>query len=230
MPNQPPDEAAKKRIAEIDARHAQQKANRQENLVKAREVLAAKRAAREGLPAPPQIIERPAEAPGLELKRASEIPDKPKADTASGVPSIVPSAEQGTTTDGVPSNGRSRDPKRTVQEAQERLQRRSLTMVRRLEEMTELALNDGPKCPTCQRGLPRAEDIRLRATLAVLDRAGLAPQRGQEALSGAGGPVLVFPPGTRIAIEAGDPRPEPIDLGTARRVDAGPILRRGDEA
>lgn len=103
-------------------------------------------------------------------------------------------------------------------------------MVRRLEEMTELALNDGPKCPTCQRGLPRAEDIRLRATIAVLDRAGLAPQRGQEALGGASGPVLVFPPGTRIAIEAGDPRPEPIDLGTARRVERDIVMRRADEA
>lgn len=225
MANQPPDEAAKRRIAEIDARHAKTKAMQQENLVKAREVRAANLATKRGLSAPPQIIERPAEAPGLELKRASEIPDKPI--TAIGVPSKAAPAEQGETAIGVPSK---RDPRRVVQEAQERLQRRSLTMVRRLEEMTELALNDGPKCPTCQRGLPRAEDIRLRATIAVLDRAGLAPQRGQEALSAAGGPVLVFPPGTRIAIDSGDPRPEPIDLGTARRVDPGPVLRRGDEA
>jgi hypothetical protein len=200
-------------------------AAREEALLKAKEAQAVKRAIENGEEPPSQMIQRPPEEPGLTLRRASEIPDKPKFDAADGVLSKASSTDVDETPTGVPS--RTRDPRRTVQEAQARLQRRSLTMVRRLEEMTELALNDGPKCPTCQRGLPRAEDIRLRATLAVLDRAGLAPQRGQEALSGATGPVLVFPPGSSVSIAVGEP--QPIEMGVARRVERTIELRRADE-
>lgn len=193
-------------------------------------MLAAKRAAKNNEPPPPQTVQRPTDLPGLELKRASEIPDAPRV-TASPAVSNGPSAgpSKAVSAELVPTatGASKRDPGQMVQIAQDRLRRRSLNMVRKLEELTELALKDGPVCPTCQRGMPRAEDVRLRAIMAALDRGGLSPQRTQDSPGGATGPVLVFPPGTRIAIEAA--ATGPVEMGVARRVDEGIVMRRADE-
>jgi hypothetical protein len=98
-----------------------------------------------------------------------------------------------------------RSPAGTVKMARARLQRASLAMARRLEDMTEEAMRDAPPCPKCGRGLPRAEDIRLRAISTALDRAGVVPSRDAIDTSAESGPLLVFPPGTRIAVLAEPP-------------------------
>lgn len=87
--------------------------------------------------------------------------------------------------------------------ARQRLRRIAFSQVLKLEELTEELIRlDGKKCPTCGRGTRRDEDLRLRAIVAALDRAGLGPSAKLEVEGEGGGPVLVFPPGTGMAIVA----------------------------
>lgn len=92
-------------------------------------------------------------------------------------------------------------PQEEVRKARERAQRLSLTMVRRLENLTDDVVMKGPKCPTCHRGTLREENLRLKAILGMLTLAAVAgkPGSGDED-EAERGPVLVFPPGSRIAV------------------------------
>lgn len=47
--------------------------------------------------------------------------------------------------------------------------------VQELLELSEAVAKDAPPCALCQRGMPRDDDFRLRAIVAILDRAGLGP-------------------------------------------------------
>ena len=89
----------------------------------------------------------------------------------------------------------------TTSLAKELLRRKAYHKVRALDEMTERDIRGGEPCPTCKRGMPRSEDVRLRAVTAFLDRAGVAAPRGAEE-DGERGPLIVFPPGTKIAVLA----------------------------
>jgi len=93
------------------------------------------------------------------------------------------------------------DPKARVEAARRRMQRHSVRAARVIEDLTESVVRDGAKCPTCGRGSRRAEDIRLRAAIALLDKAGVITPKIAEG-EGQSGPVLVFPEGTRMAVLA----------------------------
>jgi hypothetical protein len=80
-----------------------------------------------------------------------------------------------------------------VQAAREMLQAQAQDLVNKLLGLTEEEVPgaDGPegKCPMCGRGMRRPEDLRLRALVAALDRAGLGikiEHTGEE-----GGPIEV---------------------------------------
>lgn len=111
----------------------------------------------------------------------------------------------------VTAKKKARDGKAVVERAKQRLQRNSGAQARYLLELTRRASDDAQKCPTCGRGTPRAEELRLKAVLAVLDRAGVVPPRAGGAEGGESGPVIVFPVGTKIAIAAVPPD-EPLRL------------------
>lgn len=109
-------------------------------------------------------------------------------------------AAQGHTTEAVAKAPA--DPKEKVEAARRVLQRRSVTLARTLTDLAKRASADATPCPTCGRGTPRAEDLRLRAAVAALDRAGLGVPRGDGAGAAEGGFQMVFPPGTRVAVIA----------------------------
>jgi len=114
-----------------------------------------------------------------------------------------------------------RDPKVVMQKAKDRLARKSLRYVRGIEELSERIDRDPVKCPTCGRGTKRSEEIRLRALTAALDRAGVvAPRAGDLGDAPERGALIVFPPGTKIAI-----LPEPLASVEAPSGE----LRRADE-
>jgi hypothetical protein len=83
--------------------------------------------------------------------------------------------------------------------ATELLRRKAYSKTLALLEMTERERRD-EKCPACGRGMLRAEETRLRAILAVLDRAMPATKGGDPGEGS--GPLIVFPPGSKIAILA----------------------------
>lgn len=124
-----------------------------------------------------------------------------------------------------------RSPRGTVKMAKERLQRASLTLTRRLEDLTEEAMKIGPACKTCGRGAPREEELRLKAIIAALDRAGVSAAASRDAGLGdvEAGPLLVFPPGTRIAVLAETPDGHDGAPGAGLRATTdGVRLTRGD--
>lgn len=84
--------------------------------------------------------------------------------------------------------------------AQEMIVRKAQRMVRDLFELTLEQRSDAPPCPTCRRGMPRSDETRLKAILALLDRALPKVMIGDGASQG---PLIVFPAGTRIAVAAG---------------------------
>ena len=88
----------------------------------------------------------------------------------------------------------------TTAMAAELLRRKAYGKTLALLELTEREQRDAVKCPSCGRGMLRAEETRLRAILAVLDRAGMGARDKPE--GGESGPLIVFPPGTRIGIVA----------------------------
>ena len=113
------------------------------------------------------------------------------------------------------------DPKAVMQRAKDRLARKAVRYVKGIEELSERIDRDPVKCPTCGRGTKRSEEIRLRALTAALDRAGVvAPRSGDAGEMPERGALIVFPPGTRIAIlpEPLEPAEQPT-LGTLRRAD-----------
>lgn len=95
-----------------------------------------------------------------------------------------------------------RDPKRAVEVARDKLRRRQPRYAAYLDELARKASSDAEKCPTCGRGTPRSEDLRLRAILAAMDRGGVVAPKADSANEAPSGPVIVFPPGTKMAIIA----------------------------
>lgn len=89
----------------------------------------------------------------------------------------------------------------TTAMAAELLRRKAYHKTLALLELTEREQRDAVKCPSCGRGMLRAEETRLRAILAVLDRAGMGAKDKGEG-GGESGPLIVFPPGTKIGIVA----------------------------
>lgn len=124
---------------------------------------------------------------------------------------------------------RPRDPMRAVRLAQDRLRRKALKHARYLDELTEPvrpASPSHPPCPACGCGMPRPEDIRLRAISAAGAAAGWATtKQGEQGADS--GPAIVLPPGTRIAIAA--VAPPAVEQGVAREPVRELRLTRGDE-
>lgn len=115
-------------------------------------------------------------------------------------------ASEVVTTPPPPPIKQKKDPKTAVQKAKARLQRHAPRTARYLDALTQRVMDeDGVKCPTCGRGTLRSEELRLKAILASLDRAGVTAPRGAGEDPGDPGAAIVFPPGTRIAIMADTP-------------------------
>ena len=91
-------------------------------------------------------------------------------------------------------------PKARVEHAKNRLRLRAPRYVQYLDDLARKASDDATPCPTCGRGTPRSEEVRLRAVVAALDRSGVVPPRGEGDDSVPSGPVIVFPPGTTIGV------------------------------
>lgn len=81
------------------------------------------------------------------------------------------------------------------------MQRQSVSAARRIVMLTkrydELG---GEPCPTCKRSSLRDEELTLKAAKEVLDRAGVSANPKGDLGTGGSGSVLVFPPGTQMAI------------------------------
>lgn len=107
------------------------------------------------------------------------------------------------------------------------LKSRTPNLTRALIGLTEVALTDGPACPMCGRGQLRDEELRLRATIAALDRGGVSVAQKNSGDVGPSGPVLEFPPGTQLAIIASAPR-EDGEVGVSRAIDVTPHVTRAD--
>jgi hypothetical protein len=121
-------------------------------------------------------------------------------------------------------------PKRKVEDlvktAANLIKRRSPTAARYLRDLADTAAKDAPACPACGRGTPRGEELRLKAVLAILDRAGVVAPRGGVDLPDSG-PLIIFPPGTSIAVVAKPPEMPAVDL-IAQPAVPGVRLTRGD--
>lgn len=103
----------------------------------------------------------------------------------------------------------------TTKVANEILLSKARAMVRKLIELTEE--DTGGKCDKCGRS-PRSDDVRLKAVLAVLDRAGVG---SKAQVTDSTGPLIIFPQGTKLAIAAQTPPtgPDP-NAERAEAVDA----------
>ena len=115
-------------------------------------------------------------------------------------------------------------PKQRVEVAKDRLRRRAPRYVQYLDDLARKASEDAPACPTCGRGTPRSEEVRLRAVVAALDRSGVTPPRSDDGDGAPSGPVIVFPPGTAIAVLVQTPSAPPSVVESY-----GPRITRGDE-
>jgi len=118
------------------------------------------------------------------------------------------------------SDEKRRDPKRAVEVARDKIRRRAPRYAAYLDELARKASSDAEKCPTCGRGTPRSEDLRLRAVIAALDRGGVVAPKAEGTDGAPSGPVIVFPPGTKMAIIA--------ETGPSEVVDAVRITRASD--
>lgn len=159
---------------------------------------------------PANIIDRipPPEptVPSKALKRADRIPDS----------------------DSLPTAPKKRSAQEAVQKAREMLRKRSPSAARYLLEMMNTMMEDAEPCPACKRGMPRDEERRLKAILAVLDRSDVGPSKaGGGGDAGPDGPIFVFPPGTQMAVVA-PPVAAPVETGIARALEPRLKLTRGD--
>lgn len=120
-----------------------------------------------------------------------------------------------------------RTPEEDVRLAQRLIKRRSPTAARYLRQMAEVASADAKPCPACGRGMPRDEELRLKAVNGLLDRAGLSASKAGSVGDDAGGPLIVFPPGTRIAVLAQVPE-DSTEEGVSRSGAVEMTVTRGD--
>ena len=149
-------------------------------------------------PPTPRMLSR---APARVARPASEVPDLEKS-------SKTPSKTTKTTSFGTletQDGPKKRDPAAAVVAAKASLQRNAPRYARYLRQLAEIASDDAEVCPHCKRGTPRSEEIRLKAILAIMDRAGVTPPRPGADMGGDFGPAIVFPPGTQIAVVANTP-------------------------
>jgi hypothetical protein len=120
------------------------------------------------------------------------------------------------------------DPKEAVKLAATLIQQRTPQLARRLLRLTEAIDREAAACLTCGRGSKREDELLLKALQAALGIAGLAPGKVLPGGDGGGGPVLIFPAGTKMAVVA-----EAIDLGPRSMADVvdGDAVRvtRADE-
>ena len=137
-------------------------------------------------------------------------------------PGNVPAAPELVRADLVPPTKRT--PKEHVEVAKNRLRKRAPRYAQYLDDLARKASEDAAPCPTCGRGTPRSEEVRLRAIVAALDRGGVTPPRSNEDDASPSGPLLVFPPGTKIGIIVQTPEASPpvVGHGALR-------ITRGDE-
>lgn len=150
--------------------------------------------------------------PGFDPRR--HVPSKPDAQTSSGSTMTATGSIKASPGSTSTAPRTKRTPDEAVDVAKRRLKRHSVRHVRFLEELAERASQDAAPCPTCKRGMPRQEEIRLRAVTEALNKAGIVAPKEQG--DGWQGPVLVFPEGSRMAIGVETPR-------------APVILRRGSD-
>lgn len=123
------------------------------------------------------------------------------------------------------------DPKEAVRIALLQVQQRAPTLVRRLLRLTEVIDRDAKACLTCGRGGKREDELLLKALQAALGIVGLAGGSKAGVVDmGGNGPMLVFPPGTKMAVMAEVASPGPASM--AEVVDAVSAVRvtRGDGA
>jgi hypothetical protein len=120
-----------------------------------------------------------------------------------------------------------RTPEEDVRLAQKLIKRRAPTAARYLRQMAEVASADAKPCPACGRGMPRDEELRLKAVNGLLDRAGLSAAKAGTVGDDAGGPLIVFPPGTRIAVLAQVPG-DGTEEGVSRSAAVEMTVTRGD--
>jgi hypothetical protein len=101
-----------------------------------------------------------------------------------------------------------RTPEESTRLAHNLIKRAAPTAARTVRELVQRSSKDAEACPACGRGMPREEELRLKAATTLLDRSGLSPARAPSADDGSTGPLIIFPPGTQIAILARTPGPE----------------------
>lgn len=70
--------------------------------------------------------------------------------------------------------------------------------VRGVIELTQPVRGDVQPCPVCGRGMLRPEEIRLKANIAVLDRAGIGPSSKVEVQQSFDASWVQFMPGERL--------------------------------
>jgi len=146
-----------------------------------------------------RVVEETRGAPGEQYTMWSLPPGQPVVATV--VPPGATRADLVTT--------KKRTPKEAVEKAKNSLRRRAPRYAQYLDELSRKASEDAVPCPTCGRGTPRSEEVRLRAVVAALDRSGVVAPRGEGDDGVPAGPVIVFPPGTTIGVLVQTP-PAPI--------------------
>lgn len=109
-----------------------------------------------------------------------------------------------------------RRPEDYTQKASDMARRAAPRAIRAMSRMLDPVRDDGPPCPSCGRGMPRPEDLILKAATAVADRGGVGPAKGVGDMTDTG-PMIVLPPGTRLAVAVEVPG----GAGAARLVGAG---------
>ena len=90
-------------------------------------------------------------------------------------------------------------PEESVLEAHNIIKRATPAAASAVVDLVARASEDAPACPACGRGMPRAEELRLKAATVVLDRGGLSPAKAPSDM-GETGPMIILPPGTRLGI------------------------------
>lgn len=110
-------------------------------------------------------------------------------------------------------------PKEAVEKAKNRLRKGAPRYAQYLDDLARKASEDAAPCPTCGRGTPRSEEVRLRAVLGALDRSGVVAPRGEGEDGTPSGPVIVFPPGTTIGVVVKTPEFTPVNALRVTRGD-----------
>lgn len=125
----------------------------------------------------------------------------PSGDAVWTLPGVTPATVTGTPIDAPVTKVTKpkTKPEDAVLKAHNIIKRATPTAARAVRDLVARASDDAVACPACGRGMPRAEELRLKAATVVLDRAGLSPAKAPSEL-GETGPMIILPPGTRLGI------------------------------